>query len=184
MLKEDAPQIGTSLIQAATFQIAYFHLAFGDPGKALHWANKLDHSLRESRTRQQATLRRDLRWVTTMLKLMIAIDEGDIFLQDHFYRSAYRFLGSLNLREGFVRQFLLILQRIINLPIFERWDSLDTEVKKLEAMLLAPLERRYSLYFDAIGWLKANKAGKTIGEINRLAFGGKKPVKAEPINLT
>ncbi len=150
------------------YQITYFYIFTGEPGKALDWVNKI---LNEPRTE----LRTDIQAIARIMNLIIHYQLGNWDLIEYGLKSATRFLSN--------RDRLFLIEKTI-LKYIRMLSSLDPNISSIQTLhdfraevvvlLEDKLEQQVMTLFNIVSWIDSRIEETTMWHIETRGTQGEK----------
>ncbi len=149
------------------YKIACLYFGSGDNGKAIDYLNEIINY-------RAGALVSDIQCYARILHLIAHFELGNYSLLEYLVKSVYRFLAKMEDLNVVQREILTFLRKEIRTDPKDMRRAFIQLKAKLEKLQDHPNERRSFLYLDIISWLESKIEAKTVGEIIREKFEGKR----------
>jgi hypothetical protein len=170
--ERDYPQREGTIMKAVElsifYNITYFYIYIGEPGKALEWVNRI---LNEPRTE----LRTDLQSVARIMNLIIHFELGNWELLEYGLKSATRFLANRDRLFMFEKTILKYIRQLSSMdPRMKSSDLLLEFRAEIKTVIEDKFEKQAMSLFNIISWIDGRLESATMRQIE---FGGAQEVK-------
>lgn len=149
------------------YKIACLYFGSGDNGRAIDYLNEIINF-------RAGSLVGDIQCYARILHLIAHFELGNYSLLEYLVKSVYRFLGKMEDLNVVQREILLFLRKEIRTDPKDMRRAFVKLKSKLEKLQDDPFERRSFLYLDIISWLECKMVGKTVQDIVKDKFEGRK----------